>query len=307
MNAVPIKSKVDFYTAYPIHGRVAQKLGGLKAKFPFLEQTHIGYSYLGREITGIRLGNANRMILLAGTFHGQEWLTGMLLIKLLEELAFCCKEQLPFCGEMIGDSLSERGLLIVPFVNPDGTAIALGGAAAAGHLKGFVTGVMAGSDKSWQANARGIDLNHNFNAGFAEARHLEREAGIYTASPRQYGGAYPHSEPETRAMVNLISRFYFENVYAFHSQGEEIFYSYGAHTPPRSRYIAQALSQASGYKIVQNSGLCSHAGFKDYFIERTHRAGFTIEIGKGENPLPLSQLDEIYQKIKKALLMSIIL
>ena len=34
-------------------------------------------------------------------------------------------------------------------------------------------------------------------------------------------------------------------------------------------------------------------GFKDWFIDCFHRPGFTIEAGKGKNPLPFSRLSAI--------------
>ena len=37
-----------------------------------------------------------------------------------------------------------------------------------------------------------------------------------------------------------------------------------------------------------------HAGYNDWFIQTWDRPGFTIEAGRGENPLPLSQFEEIY-------------
>lgn len=55
------------------------------------------------------------------------------------------------------------------------------------------------------------------------------------------------------------------------------------------------------YEVSKQKGLASHAGFKDWFIETYERPAFTIEVGKGENPLPLTQLDDIYYRIRKAL------
>lgn len=150
-----------------------------------------------------------------------------------------------------------------------------------------------------QANARGVDLNHNFDAGFKELKEIERENGITCPSPRQYGGLFPHSEPESASLVRLVKSTVAERVYAFHSQGEEIFYEYGDSTPPQSKYIADLLCRASGYKLVKNEGLNSHGGFKDFFIEKYKRSGFTIEIGKGKNPLPISDLPKVYEKTKE--------
>ena len=36
-------------------------------------------------------------------------------------------------------------------------------------------------------------------------------------------------------------------------------------------------------------------GYKDWFIQTYNRPGYTIEAGLGENPLPITQFDEIYK------------
>ena len=38
------------------------------------------------------------------------------------------------------------------------------------------------------------------------------------------------------------------------------------------------------------------AGYKDWYIKVFARPGYTIEVGLGENPLPLSQFDSIYER-----------
>jgi g-D-glutamyl-meso-diaminopimelate peptidase len=53
-------------------------------------------------------------------------------------------------------------------------------------------------------------------------------------------------------------------------------------------------SRVSGYEPIKT--IESYAGCKDWFIQDWKRPGFTIELGRGINPLPLSQFDEIYQK-----------
>ena len=39
----------------------------------------------------------------------------------------------------------------------------------------------------------------------------------------------------------------------------------------------------------------SFAGYKDWFIQNYKKPGYTIEAGLGENPLSLSQFNEIYE------------
>ena len=55
------------------------------------------------------------------------------------------------------------------------------------------------------------------------------------------------------------------------------------------------MAEASGYNLADvpyNSGF---AGYKDWFIQEFRRPGYTIEVGQGINPLPISQFDEIYR------------
>ncbi|MEG0693891.1 MAG: M14 family metallocarboxypeptidase [Oscillospiraceae bacterium] len=297
----------NFYTSPPNYRSYIKKLCELKAEFPFLEVSAIGQSVLGREIYAVGIGNQERVTLFAGAFQAQEWLTCSLLVRYIEEMAVSCKDDTPICGFNINQSLQQRGIVIVPMVNPDGVSIALEGASSAGYLRNFVDSLMESSSRSWQANARGVDLKHKYNAGYEQLKELERIAGITSPSPRQYGGECAHSEPETRAMLAFLKGRNVETVYAFHSQGEEIFYEYGLNTPPKGRYIAEILSKVSGYELVKNDGLYSHGGFKDYFIDKFNRSGFTIEIGQGENPLPITDLDEIYDRVLELLLVATVI
>ena len=48
-------------------------------------------------------------------------------------------------------------------------------------------------------------------------------------------------------------------------------------------------------------------GYKDWFIQTYNRPGFTIAAGLCENPLPLSQFDEIYKDNIGSLILGAIL
>lgn len=159
----------------------------------------------------------------------------------------------------------------------------------------------------WQANARGVDINHNFNAGWHVLRELEKAAGITGPAPTRYGGECPESEPETRAICRLCREYNIMRGYSFHSQGEEIYYKYGANTPPLSHLMACLLAQSSGYRVALPRGLAGHGGFKDWFIDELHRPAFTLEIGKGANPLPISELIPVYNKLREALALGVIM
>ena len=49
-----------------------------------------------------------------------------------------------------------------------------------------------------------------------------------------------------------------------------------------------------GYSVENVPFNSSFAGYKDWFIQDYNKPGYTIEAGIGQNPLSISQFDEIY-------------
>ena len=119
-------------------------------------------------------------------------------------------------------------------------------------------------------------------------------------------GTAPESEPETRVLADLCRNVSFRHAVALHTQGEEIYWRYGAHTPPQSRMMARVLSAVSGYALADPSESSAHGGFKDWFIDCFHRPAFTLELGRGQNPLPLREFESIYAKAREMLLLSLL-
>ena len=64
------------------------------------------------------------------------------------------------------------------------------------------------------------------------------------------------------------------------------------------------LSVASGYKLSKPEGLAIGGGFKDWFVSEFNKPAFTVEIGLGKNPLPISGFEKVYEKIEKMLLVA---
>jgi g-D-glutamyl-meso-diaminopimelate peptidase len=68
--------------------------------------------------------------------------------------------------------------------------------------------------------------------------------------------------------------------------------------------LANLISKATGYKLeYPDEDIASYGGCKDWFISQFNRPGFTIECGKGVNPLPLSDFVKIYSYIAEALML----
>ena len=287
-----------FYTTPPVYENIYRAVYDLKGRFDGLRAFPIGESARGRGIFALALGDLRGATLLVGGTHGSEWLTTLLLFRFCEDLLLA-QEQGGVLRELdITKALENHSLVIVPCLNPDGVQIALGKDQPPPK---------SAPGSPWQANGNGVDLNHNFDAGWELLHKMEEQEGYIGPGPTRYGGKRPHSEPETRAIAGFCLACDFRRVYAFHSQGEEIYYEYGADTPNRSRLMAEVLAASCGYKVCRPEKIASHGGFKDWFIHTMHRPGFTIEIGRGKNPLPIEELEPIYARLLEMLLLTMLL
>ncbi len=265
----------NFYPDYKNQRAAIDRLAET-GKFSVLD---IGKSLCGRTIFALKCGKEEPLALIAGGFHGTEYLTVLAALKYAAELP------------------KGRSVVIVPCVNPDGTEIAINGFESAGRYSKTAEKICR--DKNlWKANARGVDINRNFNACWNKVKQLEIKEGICRPACTRFGGLRPESEPETRAMVRLCRRFCFDRVLALHSQGREIYWDFKNLAPKRSLELAEKMSKASGYALSSPEAIADGGGFKDWFLLAFRRPGFTAEIGLGENPLPLSGFEAEYPHIK---------
>ncbi len=115
-------------------------------------------------------------------------------------------------------------------------------------------------------------------------------------APRDFVGYGPLTAPESVALYNFTLRHNFSLMITYHTQGRVIYYQYQNQTPPNSQKIADEFARVSGYTAEQVPANSSFAGFKDWFIFYYNRPGFTIEVGLGKNPIPISQFAGIYRE-----------
>lgn len=282
-------------------------ISNLVMDYGFVYRDIIGESRCSRPIDMLCIGNKDKQVLFSGAFHGMEWITSLLLIKFLDDLCFTVMTGRSMCGVRIGTFLNQRGLAVIPCVNPDGVEIQIHGAKSAEYYEPLVKRASHGDTSNWQSNAIGVDINHNFSANWEKVKKLELENGIKSASPTRYGGEYAESEPETRTIASYCRTGNISHALAFHSQGEEIYWNFGNYHDSEALKMAKIMAFSSGYKISEPEGLAVGGGFKDWFVEKFNRPAFTIEVGLGKNPLPIEDFDSIYEKIKEMMVLAIIL
>ncbi|CAM4060802.1 M14 family metallocarboxypeptidase [Paenibacillus alkaliterrae] len=271
----------------------------LAGSYPFVSAYVIGKSVMGKPLIALRCGSGPRQIHMNASFHANEWITSALLMRFAADLsaAYCSGE--PIGGQQVEQLCRETTLWVVPMVNPDGVELAQRGTSPSHPWNRQLLEWNGGSEdfSCWKANIRGVDLNDQFPAFWEEEC---RRRGISGPSPRDYPGIHPLSEPEALAMAQFTESIGFDAVVALHTQGREIYWNYRNYEPADAEQLARRLGQVSGYKPVKLTG--SDAGYKDWFIQHFRRPGFTVEAGYGENPLPMSNFDQIYVELQPLLL-----
>lgn len=258
--------------------------------YPFIKKTGVGQSVLERPIPEIRVGCGSKVVHMNGSFHANEWITTSVIMTFLNDYLLSLTNQIGIRGISMNPFYQDLMLSIVPMVNPDGVNLVLQGPPREEPHHQQVINMNNGSSdfSNWKANIRGVDLNNQFPAYW----ELERERKPTAPAPRDYPGKRPLIEPESLAMANLAKTRKFDRVLAFHTQGEVIYWGYEAQEPPEAEVIVEEFAKKSGYEPIQT--VASYAGYKDWFIQDFKRPGYTVELGKGVNPLPIEQFDKIY-------------
>lgn len=270
----------------------------LTVRFPFLETEVIGKSVLGNDLLAVIFGKGKREVMYNASHHANEWITSLVMMKYLEDICIkkVCDENI--CGIPAKRIYDEARIYFVPMVNPDGVNLVTGELTCVSGAYQYARRITPKDlpfPSSWAANIRGVDLNSNYPAMWEEAKKIKFSLGYTSPGPVEYVGNAPLSEPESRAMAEFTEKNNFALTLSYHTQGEVIFYTYPGYDPPGSAYLAGVFSEASGYAISEPGALSAFAGYKDWFISSFNRPGFTIECGKGKNPLPVSMFDEIYK------------
>ena len=285
-------------TDIPMTSALAEDtLEALGAAYPFLQTELLARTAFGRPITGASMGRGDRRVLYSAAHHANEWLTATVLLKFLEDYAQALETDGTIAGVSARELYETATIFLVPMVDPDGVDLVTGAVTEkereqARALAEFYPNIPF--PDGWKANLSGVDLNLQYPAGWLTAREIKFAQGYTRPGPRDFVGRFPLSQPEAQALADYTQRIDPELVIAWHSQGEVIYWQYGGIEVPGAREIAERFADLSGYRLEDTPYNSSFAGYKDWFIQTYRRPGFTIEVGSGENPLPLSQFAEIY-------------
>ena len=260
-----------------------EKIENYKTKYNVLV---LGQTYLNRNIYAVEVlknKHFSTAFLVAG-IHSREHITTDLLCKMLDEKLF--DEDLPF------------NVMLILMLNPDGVELCHGGLSSVPKKYRENLFKMNGLSEDfslWKANAKGVDLNNNFDANFGTNIHS------YIPAPSGFVGEFPESEEESKILANLTRKINPFFTISYHSKGEEIYYNFfqDKKNLKRDKMIATHFSKSTGY-IIKNPEKSSSGGYKDFCISKLKIPSLTIEVGNDKLSHPISSfyLEEIFDRHK---------
>ena len=277
-------------------------LGILARIFPEIIQIDsLGKTEDQRELYHFYIGSANapKKILIFGGIHGREYMTSQLIMEQTTEfLMKLCRTQ----DKEYAKILEGKAIHVVPMVNPDGVTISQRGAMGIKNLdlKNLVEEIALREGgrhpqgsyfHRWKANAKGVDLNRNFDALWETC-----EDAVQEPSRQNYKGRKPESEIESRALAELTRREEFQRTISYHSSGAVIYWDFYQQGQLRVQTweFAKKIGDITGYVPQENTREQSSGGYKDWALLKMEIPSLTIEIGRQESPLPASCFEEIF-------------
>ena len=263
---------------------------------------------MGHPLWSLSLGQGDNRVLYNACHHANEWITTPILLRFAEELASAFASGGEIMGSTAGEILSYATICLIPAVNPDGMDLASGELQSGEHYAAARKIAAAYPafpfPQGWKANIRGVDLNLQYPAGWEQARENKFAQGIKSPAPADYVGRAPLTAPESRAMYDFTLRFDPALTLSYHTQGQVIYWRFMDYEPENGEKIGQVLADVSGYSLENTPFASGFAGYKDWFIQKFLRPGYTIEAGLGQNPLPISDFPSIYENNRGLLAMA---
>lgn len=243
----------------------------------------IGESGLNQRIPYVFIGSGKQNnIIVQGAIHGREHITALLVLCMAKHLLK--NSALSLLG----------GIYFIPMVNPDGVRLCQEGVRWIANKK-TQEEILALNNGDcdftfWKANARGVDLNVNFDAGWGSGKQ-----NVFAAASENYVGQKPESESESHALANFTRALKPMCTLSYHTKGEVIYWRYSQKGTKLWRHyrLAKALSEQTGYELTDNMG--SAGGYKDWCISKLDIPSFTVEVGRDDipHPYPYARIREL--------------
>lgn len=286
---------------------MAEDITRLVERYPqWVRKDCIGQTIDGRNIYHLVIGspNASDHVLVFASIHAREYITAQLVMKqteaFLEELT---SGQGYYNGKTYQQLLENTAIHVVPMLNPDGVALSqfgLEGIKKSSTRQGIyriyeMDGAVELEPylRKWKSNAEGVDINRNFDALWEQYDdHLGHPSADH------FKGNAIGDTMEAHSLILLTEKYQFRRTISYHAQGEVIYWYFSRKNEllKESKEFAEAISNVTGYPLDGNYEQLDPAGYKDWAIMKKAIPSLTIEVGRGEVPLDVQQLQGIYER-----------
>ena len=260
----------------------------------------IGTTADKRSIYDVILGNpdAKKCIVVQASIHAREYMTSQLVMKQMEYYLDNYNQK--YKKKTYKDIFDKVCVHVVAMSNPDGVTISqkgFSGIKSASLRKKLKKMHGARYTTIWKANARGVDLNNQFNNNFKYIKKYKK--GAYAG----YGGKKPVSEAESKALVKLVNDVKPKAVVNYHAMGNVIYCNYGASKKMQKKVykLAGEIRGLTGYYYM---GLDTAPGFANWLVCKKGIPSCTVEIGKNTAPVPISQFETVWKQNKDVMVAS---
>lgn len=221
-----------------------------REQFPFAAFSAVGRSWNGRALFSLKLGDPNDAVILLGGFDGRDSLTPRLLLRFFEKLCRHYEDDAMLSGIRIRSVFQEKGVVILPCVNPDGL------------------------DQKQTGNAHGVNLAENFKPHWNERKRL-----IQADDDTLFAGSVPESEPETRALLYACRRTPLRHMMVL-GQGQNTVAAYAPDCPQQKaemmRNVFCAVGGFSAEPSVFSPGY--GCGAAEQFVAEFHKPAFVLSV-----------------------------
>jgi carboxypeptidase T len=235
-------------TGYHTVASLEQDLRQLAERHPEIAELHeFGRSIEDRPLWALRIGErrgSDRKVAFFGCHHAREWISVEVPYRLAAHLLDNSS------AEPVQGWLQHGEVWVAPMVNPDGHEFT------------------RTSDRLWRKNRRpnaggsiGVDPNRNYGYMWGT---LDVSTSSHVPADQTYVGPRAFSEPEVRAVRNLVARQLFSGVLSYHSYSQLILYPWG--------YTSKAL--VDGPDLAEMRGL---AADMERLIRGVHGRTYTAQ------------------------------
>ncbi len=215
--------------------------------------------------------------------HGREFVTAYLSLEFLRR------------------GVKRGSVWVIPLSNPDGALLSEIGLSSLPENQREKLLALCGGKADlprWKANADGVDLNVNFDAGWGTGKK-----NVFAPAGENYVGEFPFSAPESRALKEFTEAVRPDFTVSWHTKGEELYWRFRQplFRALRDKRLAKILGRAICCPLRESRG--SAGGYKDWCVEALKIPAFTVEIGGDglSHPIGKEHLPELANRYGDAL------